>query len=388
MQLKGLISLSFGTLGLGITEFVAMGLLPFIAATYGISIAQAGHFITAYALGVAFGAFALLFLRALKLKTILLMLILVHIAGNLFTVLAPDFNTLLAARFIAGLPHGSFFGVGSIIAQRIASKDKGSSAVSIMVAGMTISNIFGVPLGTALAEILTFKAIFCLVVIWGMIVLFSCHRWIRDTGKIENTGFFGQFAFLKHPAPWLVLGATMFGNAGIFCMQSYISPILTELAGIKLHTVPAVLVAMGICMVMANFISGRLCDRFTPGKVGAYAQVLAVILLLGIALFGHSTVICIILICLTAGVLFSLSSPEQVSILRTAPGGLLLGAASVQAAFNLGNALGASAGGVPFTFDLSIRLVTAIGAALAFIGFGCLWLYAKKYEKEFSKDLH
>ena len=388
MQLKGLISLSFGTLGLGITEFVAMGLLPFIAATYGITIAQAGHFITAYALGVAFGAFALLFLRALKLKTILLMLILVHITGNLLTVLAPDFNTLLIARFIAVLPHGSFFGVGSIIAQRIASKDKGSSAVSIMVAGMTISNIFGVPLGTALAEILNFKAIFCVVVIWGVIVLFSCYRWIHDTGKIENTGFFGQFAFLKHPAPWLVLGATMFGNAGIFCMQSYISPILTELAGIKLHTVPVVLVAMGICMVLANFISGRLCDRFTPGKVGACAQALAVILLLGIALFGHATAVCITLICLTAGVLFSLSSPEQVSILRTSPGGLLLGAALVQAAFNLGNALGASAGGVPFTFDLSIRLVTAIGAVLAFIGFWCLLLYARKYEKEFSKTLH
>ncbi len=203
MQIKGLISLAFGTLGLGIAEFVAMGLLPYIAKAYDISLATAGHVISAYAIGVAFGAFALLFLRRFELKTILLMLIIVHITGNALTIVAPDFTSLLGARFIAGLPHGSFFGVGSIIAQNISARGKGSSAVSIMIAGMTISNIFGVPLGTALADIVSFKAIFVLVVIWGLIVLFSCHRWIHDAGRIEDTGFKGQFAFLKCPAPGL-----------------------------------------------------------------------------------------------------------------------------------------------------------------------------------------
>lgn len=387
MYLKGLISLSFGTLGLGITEFVAMGLLPFIADEYGVSIAVAGHFISAYAIGVAFGAFALLFLRVLRLKTILLLLVMVHITGNALTVFAPDFNTLLIARFIAGLPHGSFFGVGSIIASRICEKGKGSSAVSIMVSGMTIANIFGVPLGTALASIVSFKAIFVLVVVWGVIVLFSCHRWVPETGKIENTGFRGQFAFLRHPAPWLVLGATMFGNAGIFCMQSYISPILTDLAGLALHAVPAVLVAMGICMVVSNFVSGRLCDRFTPGWIGAWAQALATVSLLLIACCGGHMIACIVLICTVAGLLFALSAPEQVSILRTSPGGLLLGAAMVQAAFNLGNALGAFAGGLPFTFGWSIRFVPVIGAAIAVLGFVCLFVYARRHEKHFSAEL-
>ena len=119
MQLKGLISLSFGTLSLGITEFVAMGLLPYIATDFAISIATAGHFVSAYALGVAFGAFALLFLRRFKLKTILLFLIIVHVVGNILTVTATSFSFLLAARFIAGLPHGCYFGVASIIAQRL-----------------------------------------------------------------------------------------------------------------------------------------------------------------------------------------------------------------------------------------------------------------------------
>ncbi len=383
MQIKGLISLAFGTLGLGIAEFVAMGLLPYIAKAYDISLATAGHVISAYAIGVAFGAFALLFLRRFELKTILLMLIIVHITGNALTIVAPDFTSLLGARFIAGLPHGSFFGVGSIIAQNISARGKGSSAVSIMIAGMTISNIFGVPLGTALADIVSFKAIFVLVVIWGLIVLFSCHRWIHDAGRIEDTGFKGQFAFLKCPAPWLVLGATMFGNAGIFCMHSYISPILTSLAGISLQAVPAVLVAMGICMVIANFISGRLCDRFTPGNVGAMVQILAAVLLLAVAVFGSNTIVCIVLVCLIAGTLFALSAPEQVSILKTAPGGLLLGAAMVQAAFNLGNALGSFAGGLPITFDISLRFITVIGAFLGFLGFLCLFFYARKWESKF-----
>lgn len=386
MQLKGLISLAFGTLGLGITEYVAMGLLPYIAREYQVSLAAAGNFISAYAAGVAVGAFLLIFLRKIKLKRIILLLVSVHILGNLLTLVAPDFYTVLCARFIAGLPHGSFFGAGSIIAERLASKDHQTSAVSIMIAGMTISNIFGVPLGTALAEFMGYKAIFFLVVLWGCIVLFSCWRWIPDTGTITACNFKSQFAFLRHPAPWLVLGGTLLGNAGIFCMHSYISPILTDLAGLPLQAVPVVLIAMGVCMVICNFLSGRICDRFTPGRAASWYQTATFVLLLLIAAFGHYSAICIILVCLCAGMLFALSAPEQVSILRTSPGGPLLGASMVQAAFNLGNALGAWCGGVPFTFNLSIRLVTITGAAFALLGFLCIFIYARRYEKLFPNE--
>ena len=136
-------------------------------------------------------------------------------------------------------------------------------------------------------------------------------------------------------------------------------------------------------MVMANFISGRLCDRFTPGTVGAMVQILAAVLLLAVAVFGSNTIVCIVLVCLIAGTLFALSAPEQVSILKTAPGGLLLGAAMVQAAFNLGNALGSFAGGLPITFDISLRFITVIGAFLGFLGFLCLFFYARKWESKF-----
>ena len=383
MLIRGLIALAFGTLGLGIAEYVAMGLLPYWAQSFDVTIAQAGHAISAYALGVAIGAFVIIVLRTMKLKNILLLLILVHIVGNVLTAFAPTFETMLVARFIAGLPHGAYFGVGSIIAQRLAAKGKGTSAVSIMVAGMTVSNIFGVPLGTALAHSLSWRAIFYLVILWGVLVLVSAMMWIRDVGKIKDTGFRGQFKFLRDPAPWLVLAATMFGNAGIFCMHSYISPILTDFAGIPLEMVSAVLVVMGISMVVCNLVSGKLCDRFTPGKVAFVCQFVTIFVLLGIAFLGQNAVFCIVFAVIAAGMLFAISSPEQVSILRVSPGGLLLGASMVQAAFNLGNAMGAYVGGIPFDYGMDISYVTIFGSILAGIGAISLFFYFKKHELRF-----
>lgn len=384
MLIKGLIALAFGTLGLGISEFVAMGLLPYWSQDFSITTAESGHAISAYAIGVSIGAFVTLVLRKLKLKTILLLLIVVHILGNVITAFAPTFETLLAARFIAGLPHGAYFGVGSIIAQRLAAKGRGTSAVSIMVAGMTISNIFGVPLGTALANFVSWRAIFYIVVLWGVLVFVSAFLWIKDTGRIKDTGFKGQFVFLKDSAPWVVLGATMFGNAGIFCLHSYISPVLTDMAHLPLESVAAVLVAIGITMVAFNLLSGRIGDRFTPGRVAFAFQILAGFTLVGVSLFGENAIICIVLACITSGCMFAISAPEQVSILRVSPGGLLLGASMIQAAFNLGNALGASVGGIPFTLDLPISAVPAFGAVLVVIGVYFLYLYVFKHEKRFK----
>lgn len=386
MSYKGLIALAFGTLGLGIAEFVAMGLLPYWAADFNISLSQSGYGVSAYALGVAIGVFCIILMRAVKLKTILLLMIVIHIVGNTLTGFASSYETMLAARFIAGLPHGAYFGVGSIIAQRLASRGKGTTAIAIMIAGMTISNIFGVPVGTALAHSFTWRIIFYFIGAWGIIVLLSAIFFIRDVGKIVDNGFKSQFVFLKHPAPWLVLSATAFGNAGIFCMQSYISPILTDFASVPLGQVSIVMGAMGVCMVIANLVSGRLCDRYTPGIIATICQVIAVFALLGVAAFGQNTLACLILVCLIAGMLFAVGSPEQVSILRTAPGGLLLGASMIQAAFNLGNALGAYVGGIPLDHNMSMSYITVFGAMLTTIGALSMYWFYRKHEQHF-KDL-
>mgnify|MGYP000264248646 FL=1 len=265
---KSLIALAFGTLGLGIAEFTMMGILPYVATDLGISIPVAGHFISAYALGVCFGAPMLLLARKRPLKQILLVLMTLMIVGNICASMAPNYWVLLLGRFVSGLPHGAYFGVASIVAGKLADKGKSSEAVSIMIAGMTVANLFGVPLGTSLSHTLSWRATFLLVGAWGLITLYYIWRWVPQVEGLKDTGFKGQFRFLKKPAPWLILGATALGNGGVFCWYSYINPMLTNVSGFSAESITPLMILAGFGMVMGNLISGRLSDRYTPGKVG------------------------------------------------------------------------------------------------------------------------
>lgn len=263
---KSLIALAFGTLGLGIAEFTMMGILSYVATDLGISIPVAGHFISAYALGVCFGAPMLLLARKRPLKQILLVLMALMIVGNICASMAPNYWVLLLGRFVSGLPHGAYFGVASIVAGKLADKGKSSEAVSIMIAGMTVANLFGVPLGTSLSHTLSWRATFLLVGAWGLITLYYIWRWVPQVEGLKDTGFKGQFRFLKKPAPWLILGATALGNGGVFCWYSYITPLLTEVSGFSAESITALMVLAGFGMVAGNLVSGRMSDRYTPGE--------------------------------------------------------------------------------------------------------------------------
>ena len=378
--IKGLIALAFGTLSLGVAEFVMMGLLPYIAKDFDVSVATAGHAISAYAFGVMVGALALAFLHKFKLKHIVIALVVVQLVGIVATSFANSFNILLLTRFISGLPHGCFFGVGAIVAQRIATNGKGNSAVDIMVAGMTVANVFGVPLGTALAHSVSWRVVFYLLFFWGLIVLFSVIKWLPDTGKIPPTTFKTQFKFLKTVAPWLVLLATFFGNGGMFCVLSYVSPMLTQFGSLPLSYVSAVMVGIGLSMVFGNLISGHLADKLRSGKVFMYFHIMGVVTMILMAAIGFITPIGVVLACLIGLCLFAVGTPQQVSILHTAIGGPLIGSAMIQVAFNFGNMLGALIGGVPFTFNLNLGMVAIFGALLGILGVVCAYLYQKKYE--------
>ena len=317
---KSLIALAFGTLGLGIAEFVMMGILPDVAKDLGISIPTAGHFISAYALGVCVGAPVLTLARKYPLKHILLVLVTLIMIGNICAAMAPNYWVLLIARFISGLPHGAYFGVGSIVAERLADKGKGSEAVSIMIAGMTIANLFGVPLGTSLSTMLSWRVTFLLVGIWGIVILYYIWRWVPHVEGLEDTGFKGQFRFLKTPAPWLILGATALGNGGVFCWYSYINPMLTNVSGFSAESITPLMILAGFGMVMGNLISGRLSDRYTPGKVGTAAQALICIMLLLIFFLSPYKWAAALLMCLCTAGLFAVSSPEQILIIRVSKG--------------------------------------------------------------------
>lgn len=378
---KSLIALAFGTLALGIAEFTMMGILPYVAADLGISLAAAGHFISVYALGVCFGASVLILARKCPLKKILLALVALIIAGNLCAAAAPSYWILLAGRFISGLPHGAYFGVASIVAGKLADEGKGAEAVSIMIAGMTVANLFGVPLGTSLSHLLSWRVTFLLVACWGVIVLYYIWRWIPAVPGLKDTGFKGQFRFLKKPAPWLILGATALGNGGVFCWYSYINPLLTQVSGFSDESITALMVLAGFGMVVGNLVSGRMSDRYTPGRVGTVVQGLICLLLLAIFFLSPHRWCSATLMALCTAALFAVSSPEQVLIIRVSPGGELLGGACVQIAFNLGNAIGASIGGLALTEGL--RYPALLGAPLAFAGFLLFLLFYKRYQARY-----
>ena len=378
---KSLIALAFGTLGLGIAEFVMMGILPDVAKDLGISIPVAGHFISAYALGVCVGAPVLILARKHPLKHILLALVTLMMVGNTCAALAPNYWVLLLARFISGLPHGAYFGVASIVAEKLADKGKGSEAVSIMIAGMTIANLFGVPLGTSLSNSISWRVTFLLVGCWGVIILYYIWRWVPHVKGLKDTGFKGQFRFLKTPAPWLILGATALGNGGVFCWCSYINPLLTEVSGFTAESITALMVLAGFGMVVGNLVSGRLSDRYTPGKVGTTVQAMICIVLLLIFFLSPYPWLSALLMCLCTAGLFAVSSPEQVLIIRVAKGGEMLGAACVQVAFNLGNAIGAYVGGLAISGGY--RYPALAGVPFAMVGFILFLTFYKKYQAKY-----
>lgn len=378
---KSLIALAFGTLGLGIAEFVMMGILPDVAKDLGISIPVAGHFISAYALGVCVGAPVLILARKHPLKHILLALVTLMMVGNTCAALAPNYWVLLLARFISGLPHGAYFGVASIVAEKLADKGKGSEAVSIMIAGMTIANLFGVPLGTSLSNSISWRVTFLLVGCWGVIILYYIWRWVPHVEGLKDTGFKGQFRFLKTPAPWLILGATALGNGGVFCWYSYINPLLTEVSGFTAESITALMVLSGFGMVVGNLVSGRLSDRYTPGKVGTTVQAMICIVLLLIFFLSPYPWLSALLMCLCTAGLFAVSSPEQVLIIRVAKGGEMLGAACVQVAFNLGNAIGAYVGGLAISGGY--RYPALAGVPFAMVGFILFLTFYKKYQAKY-----
>lgn len=378
---KSLIALAFGTLGLGIAEFTMMGILPYVAQDLNISIPVAGHFISAYALGVCAGAPMLILARKRPLKHILLVLMALMLVGNLGAAMAPDYWFLLAARFISGLPHGAYFGVASIVAGKLADEGKSSEAVSIMIAGMTVANLFGVPLGTSLSHMLSWRVTFLLVGCWGVIVLYYIWRWVPAVEGLKDTGFKGQFRFLKTPAPWLILGATALGNGGVFCWYSYITPLLTNVSGFSAESVTALMVLAGFGMVIGNLVSGRLSDKYTPGKVGTIVQgMICIVLLMIFFLSPNPWCSAILMVLCTAG-LFAVSSPEQVLIIRVAPGGEMLGGACVQMAFNLGNAIGAYVGGLALSGGY--RYPALAGVPFALTGFVLFFIFYKKFQAKY-----
>lgn len=376
-----LLPLALGTFGLGLTEFVMMGILPDTALAMKVSIPQAGSFISMYALGVVAGAVLLVVIARTKpLKTILLWLMSIFTIANLATAFVGNYHLFCAIRFIAGLPHGAFFGVGAISAGRLCEHGRENQAVATMVAGMTVANLLGIPFGTFISHNLSWRLTFLLIGLFGFVIVYSIIKLIPYLKPLPDNGFRGQFNFLKSLGPWLLIIAVIMGNGGIFCWYSYINPLLVKVSGIMPKYVSIVMVLAGAGMCIGNFLGGKLSDKFSPALVAGMTQLTACIALLLIFFFASNPIASIILMCVCTGCLFAVSAPQQVLLIENARGGEMLGASFSQISFNLGNAIGAFVGALPVKYGLGYQYTAIPGAFFAFIGFVMLFYFYRKYQ--------
>jgi araJ protein len=373
--------LALGTFGLGLTEYVMMGILPDTALAMKVSIPQAGSFISMYALGVVAGAVLLVVIARTKpLKTILLWLMSIFTIANLATAFVGNYHLFCAIRFIAGLPHGAFFGVGAISAGRLCEHGKENQAVATMIAGMTVANLLGIPFGTFISHNLSWRLTFLLIGLFGFVIVYSIIKLIPYLKPLPDNGFRGQFNFLKSIGPWLLIIAVIMGNGGIFCWYSYINPLLVKVSGIMPKYVSIVMVLAGAGMCIGNFLGGKLSDKFSPALVAGMTQLTACIALLLIFFFASNPIASIILMCVCTGCLFAVSAPQQVLLIENARGGEMLGASFSQISFNLGNAIGAFVGALPVKYGLGYQYTAIPGAFFAFIGFVMLFYFYRKYQ--------
>ena len=214
---KGLFALALGTFTLGMTEFIIEGIITDVAHNMNVSIPEAGHLISIYALGVCAGAFSLILMHKYRPKKILMFLASIITIGAIIASVAPTYWLLLCARFIQGLPHGAYFGTATIVAVKMAKEGKGTKAVAMMCAGMPVANLVGVPIGTFLSHAFSWRVPFVSCILLGIMTMYMIHRWVPDVAALPNKGMKAQFHFLRSLAPWLIIAATFLGNGGILC---------------------------------------------------------------------------------------------------------------------------------------------------------------------------
>lgn len=373
---KSLLPLTLGGLGIGITEFVMMGLLPDIAKDLNVTIPQAGYLISAYALGVVIGA-PLLVMMAGKFppKKILIALMIMFTAFNALSAFAPNFSLLFIARLLSGLPHGAFFGVGSVVASRIAEKGKAAQAVSMMFAGLTIANVLGVPLGTFIGHNFSWRFSFAIVAIVGIITLISLKQWLPALPANKDRDLKAELGFFKKQEAWLIIIMISIGTGGLFTWYSYIAPLMTDVAGFSANSVTYIIMLAGLGMLFGNFIGGYLADKFSPAKASVALLLTMVITLIIVHYVSFNPVLALIMTFITGAVSFALAAPIQMLMITSAKGSEMLAASASQASFNIGNALGAFFGGLPLVYGFDYTWPALVGALMAFVGAAfALWL--------------
>lgn len=372
-----LYALAVGAFGIGTSEFVIMGLLLEVSKDLDISLFLSGMLITGYALGVVVGAPLLsLFATRFPKKTMLLALMGIFTLGNLLCAIAPTYEILMAARIITSFAHGAFFGIGSVVATSLVPEHKKASAIALMFTGLTVANIMGVPAGTWIGQNFDWRATFWAVTAIGPVALAALAVFLpRDTNQTTINVRAEVREVLQLP---ILLGllTTTFGFAGVFAILTYIAPYLTQLVGFSGSAISPLLALFGLGLIIGNILGGKIADKNLQRALYITIGSLAVsLLLLSAASSSQGLTIAAIGLFGIAG--FATVPALQMDVLNRAGKAATLASALNISAFNMGNALGAWAGGMVIAGGAPLTMVPVAASAFAFIAIGVVWLKGK-----------
>lgn len=360
-----LLALAIGAFGIGTTEFVIMGLLPEVAADFGVSVPTAGFLVTGYALGVMFGAPLMTVLGTRMTRKRMLMLLMgLFVIGNVVSALAPAFGVMLAGRVIASLAHGAFFGIGSVVAADLVAPERKAAAISMMFTGLTVANVVGVPLGTFVGQTAGWRITFFLVAALGVLGLAGIAKLVADTPKPAGVRLRHEVAAFRNTQVLLAMAMTVLGFGGVFAAITYIAPMMTHTAGYADSSVTWLLVLFGLGMVAGNLTGGRFADRRLMPMLYTALGALAVVLAL-FPLTAHDKAAAAVTVFLIGALGFATVPPLQKRVLDYASGAPTLASAVNIGAFNLGNALSAWLGGLVIGAGFGYTSPNWVGAVLA-----------------------
>ena len=380
MVQKSLLALAMGGLAIGMTEFSMMGVLEDFAKDLNISIPTAGNFISMYAMGVMVGAPTLIMATSkYSPKKVLIFYMLLFTIFNALFVIAPSYNTLLVARFMSGLPHGAFFGVGSVVAAQLATKGKEAQAISIMFAGLTFANLVGVPLGTKLGQVFSWRLTFGIITSLGLVTMLAISLWIPNLKNTNKGSLKEQLSFFKKWEAWVLILMISIGTSGLFAWISYISPLMTNVADLPKAKVPIIMTLIGLGMFVGNFIGGKLADTMSPNKAAIISFSAMALCLVVVYFTSHNEIMAYVMSFITGLIAFTIGSPIQMMLIKNGKGSETLAAAAGQASFNVGNALGAFLGGIPIAMGLGYNSQLWVGFIMASVGaiIACVFLQLK-----------
>lgn len=376
-----LIALALAAFGIGTTEFVIMGLLPDVARDLGVTIPAAGWLVTGYALAVAFGAPIMALATArFPRKAALVGLMGVFIVGNVLCALAGGYTTLMIARVVTALCHGAFFGIGSVVAAGLVPENKRASAVALMFTGLTLANVLGVPLGTALGQAMGWRTTFWAVVLIGLVALAALVWLVPKDHAHQPADLRRELRVFRQPGVWVALGMTVFSSASMFAVFTYIAPILGDVTGISPRGVTYTLLLIGLGLTIGNIIGGKLADwRLLTTLIGLFIAMAVVQTVFSWT--SRSVIPAEITLFLWGAIAFAAVPALQIGVVSQARDAPNLASTLNIGAFNMGNALGAWTGGTVIAQGGALTTVPLAGAGLALVGLA-LALFASRQARQ------